>query len=135
MADKFISAIDKFVLDSEAKILAVVKDSIQEVVNEAQTPVLKGGKMRVKTGFLRGSGVATVNELPRGQSKGDKNKTYTWDGQQLIVALEKMKLGDVFYFGWTANYAKYREAYDAFLDSALQNWQIHVNTSIERFKK
>lgn len=135
MADKFESTIDKFVVDTEQKMLIVARESINAVVEEAQTPVSKGGKMRVLTGFLRSTGLASLNAPPRGPSVGDKTKTYTWNGDSIVAVLARMKLGDVFYFGWTANYAKYREVYDGFLDSALQNFQQHVNESIRRFKK
>lgn len=47
----FNVVIDKFVADSKEKMLAVVKNSIQEVVQDAQTPIAKGGKMPVDTGF------------------------------------------------------------------------------------
>jgi hypothetical protein len=133
--EKFTTSIDKFVVDTEKKMLIVARESIEKLVEEAQTPVLKGGKMRVDTGFLRSSGVAALNAVPRGPSKGDKKQRYTWTGDSVTVTLAKMKLGDSFFFGWTANYTKYREAYDGFLDSALQKWQSYVNMSVRRFKK
>lgn len=135
MADRFETVIDKFVADTQEKMLVVVKQSISDVVEDAQTPIAKGGKMRVKTGFLRHSGTATLNALPRGQSRGDKNMTYTWDGDFINVVLAKMKIGDTFYFGWTAHYAKYREAYDGFLESALQKWQSFVDKNVRELNK
>lgn len=144
MVDKFETQIDKFVVDTEKKLLAVVKESIKEVVLDAQTPVSKGGKMRVDTGFLRWSGIATLNELPRGISKGRRRRAgevgplaeYNKEVETNInLVLLKMKMGDVFYFGWTAKYARHREMYDGFLESALQKWQYFVDASAKKLRK
>jgi hypothetical protein len=126
--------IDDFVINSNERMLAVVRQSISEVVEEAQTPVAKGGRMRVKTGFLRASGIATLNTLPSGQSKGDPKGSYTWKGESINVVLAQIKIGDVFFFGWTARYAKIREVYDGFLETSLQNWQSHVDKATAFFR-
>lgn len=128
----FETQIDQIIVNTEAKLLAVVKTAIQDTVEEAQVPVAKGGKMRVKTGFLRSSGVAALNQLPSGPGRGDPNGTYRWNGDAIGVVLAKLKIGDTFNFGWTANYAKYREAYDGFLESAMMNWQRNVDRAIRK---
>lgn len=144
----FDTAIDKFVINSNARMLAVVRQSISDVIDDAQTPKEKGGKMRVDTGFLRASGVAGVNSMPTGGLKGRRRKPgevgkplpdyakeekYT-EGAAINRAIAELKIGDVFYFGWTARYAKYREAYDGFLESALQKWQTHVDKAVAYFR-
>lgn len=126
--------IDEIVINTKARMLAVLRQSISEVVEESQTPVDKGGRMRVKTGFLRSSGIASLNAPPNGPNKGDPKGSYTWNGESVNTVLAKLKLGDVFYFGWTARYAKHREVFDGFLESAIQNWQIHVNKAVQYFK-
>lgn len=126
--------VDSFVADTKEKLLAVMRDAIQTTVNEMQTPTAKGGKMRVLTSFLRSSGLASLEGVPAGESKPSENKAYEWTGDALAVVLSKMKLGDTFYWGWTANYAKYREAYDGFMESALMNWQRNVDASIGKLK-
>ena len=131
----FETQIDNFVVNSEQKMLIVMRESIDAVVNDAQTPVAKGGRMRVKTGFLRSSGAAALNMVPRGATKGDPNMVYDYSGTSVNEALARMKIGDVFYFGWTANYARVREAYDGFLEVAVQKWQQFVNQSVGKFKK
>lgn len=131
----FKTDIDRFVANTNQRLLNVVVGAIQSTVHEAQTPAgEKGGRMRVKTGFLRGSGLATLNVLPSGQSRPDKGKTYKWDGESLTKILDQMKFGDVFYFGWVAHYAKYREAFDGFLEAAMQNWQKHVDTEVSYYR-
>lgn len=126
--------IDEFVINTEARMMAVVRTSISEVIEEAQTPVAKGGRMRVKTGFLRASGVANINAAPSGPSKGDRKGTYTWSGDSLNPILARLKLGDAFYFGWTARYAKIREVYDGFLETSVQNWQTIVNRAVQTWR-
>lgn len=129
-----VTQMDTIVIRTQARILAVVRQAISEVAEDAQTPVAKGGRMRVKTGFLRASGVASLNAAPTGPRSGDKKGTYTWDGETINTTLAKMKIGDAFYFGWTAYYAKYREVFDGFLETATQNWQTHVDKAVQFFR-
>lgn len=145
MADNFDAVIDKIVADTEEKMLAVVKNSIQEVVEDAQTPLSKGGKIHVDTGFLRSSGQAQLNQIPVGQTEGRERA----DGEigvlpeyavpdnadYILPTLAKMKIGDVFYFGWTARYAQIREIYDGFMESAVMKWKQIVDGQIRRLKK
>ena len=140
----FSATIDKFVNKTEEKILAVMKNSVQELVEEASRPERAGGKMHVDTGFLRASGVAALNDIPVGPTEGRKRSS----GEEGVLpeyakynpsssvgaVLADMKMGDTFYFGWTARYALYRELYDGFLKSACDNWQLIVNKNIRRLK-
>ena len=138
----FTADIESFVRKTEARMKDVVFNSIVDVTEMAQTPVGKGGRMRVDTGFLRASGRASKNGFPSGPSVrppdapvGKYTGIYdSYDGQEINAVLLSMKLGDTFYFGWTANYAEYREAKDGFLDTAAQNWQQFVNARSERFR-
>lgn len=126
-------------------MLNVFKEAISETVKDAQTPVAKGGKMRVDTGFLRWSGVARLNEMPEGESQGRERslqdpqgvlKEYNGvQGTPLNDVLIKMKLGDTLFFGWTAKYANVREKYDVFMESAVQKFGDHVNKVVERVKQ
>ena len=134
MATSFETQVDKFVANTNEKMVAVMRDAINETVQNMQTPVSKGGKMRVDTGFLRASGVANLGRMPSGPGENPTRKPYMWSSGSLESTLAKMKLGDVFYWGWTAKYAKYREAYDGFMESALQNWQNQVNLSVAKLK-
>lgn len=124
-----VADIDKFILDTEAKMLAMMRGAIQDAVNNAQQPVKKGGRMRVDTGFLRASGRAAVGSWPNGPSvkpSAAGPNSYTYDGAGVAAVLAKMQIGDTFYFGWTANYATYRELYDGFLEGSLQHWAQYV---------
>lgn len=147
MSSKFNSTIDKIVIKANENMLGVVKNAIRNVVIEAQTPVAKGGKMRVDTGFLRWSGTASLDGMPYGEVRGRKRLPgeegvlveYNYDenngGRVLNDVLIRLKFGDTFHFGWTANYAKYRETYDGFLVSAIANFQTYVDKETRRLKK
>lgn len=133
--------IDKWVAETEERLLAVTRAAVQDIVEEAQTPVGKGGKMRVDTGFLRASGMSGINSMPIGPDKRlvDKPGAYPSPDRysadsKVSINLANIKYGDTFYFGWTAEYALAREAYDGFLDSALQNWQAHVTKRANELK-
>lgn len=139
------SDIDRIVADTENRMILVLRDAVSNIIDDAQKPVAKGGKMRVDTGFLRSSGVAELNKIPSGLGRGRARKPgeigvlpeYTYDESKgpVNVVLARLKVGDTFFFGWTANYAKYREAYDGFLETALQNWQSHVDKAVEKLRK
>lgn len=146
MADSFDAVIDKVVANSKEKMLAVVKNSIKEVVLEAQTPIDDGGKMKVDTGFLRASGQAKLNQIPSGLIRGRHRSSTDGEGvlpeyvisenaDYILPTLAKMKIGDTFYFGWTAVYAIQQEIYRGFMESAVMNWQQIVDAQIRRLRK
>ena len=134
MSGKFTAQVDAIIAKTDKRLLALQRESIQRTVDDAQTPVAKGGRMRVDTGFLRASGQGSLNGMPTGPTRGEKDGTYTYDTNNVVVTLAKMKLGATFFFGWTANYAKYREAYDGFLESAVQKWQQTVDAVTAEIK-
>lgn len=145
MTNSFDAVIDKVVADTKDKMLKVVRNSIQDVVEEAQTPLAKGGKMHVDTGFLRSSGQAQLNQLPVGQTEGrDRAEgemgvlpeyAISDNADYILPILAKMKIGDTFYFGWTARYAQIREIYDGFMESAVMKWKQIVDSQIRSIKK
>lgn len=141
----FEMQIEKITVKLEENLLGVVKNAIRKTVQEAQTPVAKGGKMRVDTGFLRWSGTASLNQMPSGPSEGrirakgevgvlPEYAVNNEGGQMLNKCLIDMKIGDSFYFGWTARYALYREMYDGFTVSAVANFKNYVDEECRRLK-
>jgi hypothetical protein len=139
MAKNFTAAVDEWVQKSQARMLAIAQTAIQSVIDDAQTPVAKGGRMRINTGFLRASGQASLNGFPTGPEQkpaGAGPGSIVWAGEQNVtLVLMQLAPGDSFFFGWTANYAKYREAKDAFLDLAVQRWQEYVNAAVAEAKR
>lgn len=122
----FAATVTAFVADTEKRMTALAQQSTQDLIELVQTPVAKGGKMRVDTGFLRASGQISFTGMPSGPSRGDGKTQYT-GGDFSVASLAGFQLGQTIYFGWTAEYAKYREAYDGFLISGVQNWQAIVD--------
>lgn len=94
-------------------------------------PMNKGGRMRVDTGFLRASGAISYTGMPTGPERGEPDQRYDYEVSVTRDKLETLELGNTIYFGWTASYARIREAYDGFLEGALQNWSKYVNRNVE----
>lgn len=126
----FSAQVEGFVTETEKRMVALAKQSTTDLINQVQTPVGKGGRMRVDTGFLRASGQMSLTGLPSGPVRGDPDKKYTWNKATAVADFANFALGSTIYFGWTANYAKYREAYDGFLITGIQNWQTIVNNVV-----
>lgn len=132
--------IEDWVRENKAILLTVARAAAGEVADRAQVPKGKGGRMPVVTGFLRSSGQSSLNGMPYGPTRGEPDKTYPSDDKYTNTAsvaadLNAMQLGDTFYFGWTAEYAGTQEAYNAFLDTQLQNWQQILDEKIAEIKR
>lgn len=115
---KFIADVSRFADKTADQMLLVARQSIDDVVRIAQTPVAKGGNMPVDTGFLRNS---LVTEL-RGAKVGEGADSYT-------LGLSALKLGDPFNVAWTADYAIPRhymvgvgQGGGLWRDNAAQQW-------------
>lgn len=133
----FSATVDKIILKTRKRMKAVVQGSVQDTIKEANTTTAKGGRMRVDTGFLRASGRISFSGMPSGPSRPpqtDGPVSYNWDEASIIAGLAGVELGDLIYFGWTAEYARYREVYDGFLESALMNWQLTVDRNVRKVK-
>lgn len=140
MADKTFSVqVDAIIAATEKRLAAVCRMTVQDVIIDAQTSVGKGGRMRVDTGFLRASGRISFTGMPSGPQRGDKNAkpgAYPDNTDATILQIGEFKPGGpALFFGWTANYAKYREAYDGFLSAAIQNFQTYFAKNVERVKR
>lgn len=140
--DKFIAQVNNWLEDTKENITAVIQESIKDLIREATTPIDDGGKMPVRTGFLRLSGTGAINHLPEGEGKGrdylpgETGVIYPSDPSGSIMAiLPKLKWGDTFYYGWTAVYANIQNIRYGFLDSATENWSTIVNNNVRRLKK
>jgi hypothetical protein len=115
---KFIADVSRFSDLTADKMLRVARQSIQDVVRIAQTPVAQGGNMPVDTSFLRNSLVTEV----RGAKVGEGADSYT-------LGLSALQLGDPFAVAWTAEYAVARhymigvgQGGGLWRDSAAQQW-------------
>ena len=130
MAKTFSAQVDDWIAKSQALSMAVLQQATQAVINEANTPVAKGGRMRVDTGFLRNSLKANIGSMPSGASSPGN-----WDDSEVVLTLTRLQPGQVFYAGWIANYARPREHYDGFLRMAAQKWQDQVDAAARQLKQ
>ena len=130
MAKTFSAQVDAWIAKSERLSMAVLQQATQAVINEANTPVAKGGRMRVDTGFLRNSLKANIGSMPSGASSPGN-----WDDSEVVLTLTRLQPGQVFYAGWTANYARPREHYDGFLRMATQKWQEQVDAAARQLRQ
>lgn len=124
---------DQIVEPNKIKLDALVRQSVQDVIHEAQLSDDKGGKMRIDTGFLRASGQMSFTGMPTGPNRPaskSKPNSYQWGADNVELKLANVETGDTIFFGWTASYAAAREFHDGFLSSAVQRWQIIVNNNV-----
>ncbi|MCX8282479.1 HK97 gp10 family phage protein [Phyllobacterium sp. 0TCS1.6C] len=121
---------------------AVFKESVQEVVEEMQRPVAQGGRLRVDTGFLRASLMASTAAMPSINSRKSPvdGASYSYDGGQIEAVILGADINDTLFFGYTAAYAGHREygsngqAPDAFVRSAAQRWDTIVENKARELK-
>ena len=117
-------------------MLVVAQTAAQDMVAEIQTTRDKGGRMPVDTGYLINSGFAAVNNPVKGEAKQTDDKEWLQANKNAVVlAINKMQLGDTLYFGWVANYAKYMEAKYAFMRTPAQNWGRFVKLASRRIEQ
>lgn len=128
------ATVEDFVLKTVQRTEAVMRMSVQDLIEIMQKPMAKGGRMRVDTGFLRGSGQGSLTGMPTGPSQPDGTRADYDDGSPVpdtvILTIARFKIGGRFFWGWTANYARYREAHDGFMRLGIQNWQSIVDNNV-----
>jgi hypothetical protein len=112
MTSRFGAEIKAYIDKTKDGLENVLKTSVQDVLDIAQTPKAKGGRMPVDTGNLRNSLVSGLNGSAGAQGA---------DGYALVIA--GMELGDEARFGWTAPYALRMELGFTGQDSLGRNYQ------------
>ena len=130
MTKTFSAQVNDWIAKSERLSMAVLQQATQAVINDANTPTAKGGRMRVKTSTLRNSLKSKIGSMPSGIAEpGD------WTDSEVVLTLTRLQPGQVFYAGWIANYARPREHYDGFLRMATQKWQEQVDAAARQLKQ
>lgn len=141
MATYKFAGLDEWVLKTEARTLAVIRSSIQEVCEIAQTPKAQGGNMPVDTGTLRNSFMSSLT-----------GSTFLTGPESFVLILGQMKIGDSVEFGWgglASDYAlrqnygfvgedslgrEYNQAGNLFLERALAQFPAIVARQTARAK-
>lgn len=137
---KFSATIDAFVARNGKVLRAIQNESVERTIRIAQLSDDKGGRMRVDTGFLRASGQISFNGMPTGPAVKPSDAMandprYDWTSGPIIVAIATAPIGAEIHWGWTANYARYREYEDGFLRVAVQQWPKTVAEVTEELKR
>lgn len=138
MAKTFAAAVKDFRNLTVEKLELVVKQSTQDVMETAQRDKGSGGNMPVDIGFLRNS--SFVSGLNGSISAGGSGDAY-------VGVIAGMELGDVFFGGWTADYAmrmeygfvgtdslgrRYNQQGNFFAQQAAAQWQNFVALNAQK---
>lgn len=130
----FAAQVSAWVAETRQRQEAVYKESAQRVVAVMQTPRGAGGFMRVDTGFLRASLVATTSvALPPTIEKPEGDGKFSYDAGQISLVIAGADIQTPITVVYTANYARHREygvkgqAPDRFVALAAQQWPRIVN--------
>lgn len=126
MATYKLAELGEWAEKTELRMEAVIKTSLQDLSEEVQRKRAKGGRMPVDTGFLANSAGAALNTVPASDGSYEYNQGTT----SLII--NRLRIGDTFYFGWSANYAKYMNHRYGFLDLPVQDWNNIVIRAIRK---
>ena len=97
----FSQQVGKWAQQSQARTTAVFRDSAQEMVRRMQRTVARGGNMPVDTGYLRNSLLGSTSSVPT------MRENATGEADQVVLTIARLQLGQTFYAGWTANYARH----------------------------
>lgn len=128
----FSESVSAWVRKSEARQAAVIRESVQRVLEVAQTPGPsvanpgggRGGAMPIDSGFLRASLVIQIGNgsalAPREKPPG--NATYDPVVDLAAAALREAAPGDKIVAAWTANYSIFAENKYAFARLAAQQF-------------
>jgi len=136
---KFSRQIDAAVAKYKLRMDLTAKHAVQETVRLAQRIEKEGGRMLVDTGFLRASIQGSTGAMPTGVSINPDptgEETIEYNGEGVAASIIKWQPGlEILYIGWTANYARPREAKDGFLRGAVEQWDGTVNMIAARVKQ
>lgn len=90
----FSAELSDWARKTEERMTAVLRQSVQDLVAEAQTPVSKGGNMPVDTGFLRNSLKSEI-----------LGATAITGADGYLLVAQGIEPGQIAEFTWTAHYA------------------------------
>ncbi|MEL7688931.1 hypothetical protein AAG596_15710 [Citromicrobium bathyomarinum] len=131
MADntRFIADVSAWADRTAEQMLRVAKQSLQDTIRDAQTPVAQGGDLPVDTGYLRNS---LITETKGGTLEG---------ADSYVLGLSSLELGDPFQVAWVADYAIPRhytvgagQGGGMWRDRAAQRWQQTVQRNASKVK-
>ncbi len=140
---KFAGQVRSFGKKFEAGYRATARTAVQETISRAQRTRGEGGDMRVDTGFLRASIQAALHNMPSGPVTGGDHPGTTktpiisqFAGTAVSAVLLRWDplMQTSLFVGWTANYARHREAQDGFLQGAVEIWDQTVDNAARQVR-
>jgi hypothetical protein len=142
MAGTFTADVSAWVRKSKKRMLVVIQQSAQDVIELAQKPVGAGGNMPVDTGYLRASLTTTLNTPGASYPAKARFEPNSYSAEvgaaeaQYTLTINRMKLGDTIYAVYLANYAYFQEYGSqgrtgrAFVRLAAQQWRSIVAKNV-----
>lgn len=125
----FAAQVSGWVRETKERREAVHKESAQRIVGIMQTPRGAGGNLRVDTGFLRASLLATTGSaLPSTVDQPAGGGSFSYDAGQINLTIAGAEISQPLTFVYTASYARPREygargqAGDRWVALAAQRW-------------
>lgn len=121
----FTAQIDAIILKNKTACDLLIRQSVNDVIDDAQTPRAKGGSMPVDTGFLRNTGDLGLNGIPSGPDRPAADAepgSYEWNDGKVVATLAGAEAGDTLFWSWSAIYANRMNNMYGFLDKAVQKW-------------
>lgn len=106
---RFASKVDEWVMATQQRVTAVLRESARRVIEEMQRPVNEGGNMPIDTGFLRASLVVVVNGNPPIANRISDGRRYAYNASTIVLEIAKFNAGDRMVAAYTANYARHLE--------------------------
>lgn len=132
----FYDQVNDWARMAENRMEATLKESAQDLTEQAQKPRAKGGRMPIDTSFLVNSLTATIGGVPSGQGQPPPGYTQQqWNASPITLVINQVKLGDRLVLGYLAEYAPEMEARYAFVRSAAQNWNQIVFKAAQRVER
>lgn len=138
----FTSKVSAWVKKSEARTLAVFKESTKTLVQIAQNGV---PHIPVDTGFARASLRSSLSQMPQIDSanKRPQNSSVVADNAtgEVMALIATVQLGQTIFIGWTANYVAELEkghsqqAPNGFVRLAALQWTRIVRETCARLKQ
>lgn len=145
----FAASIAAFRDLTKAQMQAVLSESIQDVMDEAQTPVANGGRMPVDDGHLINSVVTELNGTQIGTTAQAEDLSGSASSANIALLVTGIEPGDTARIGWAAAHAMrqhegfvgedslgrtYNQQGKHWVDGAAANWPAHIEKNVKRLK-
>ena len=134
MAGQFEAAVDAWVLQTQARLLAVFRTAAQYVIEDVRD------RTPIDTGYLRASWTVSLDGPLPMRPEAKPSPQFSYNAQSYSLAIAGADLGDTIYASFVANYAGHVE-YGAqgrvgvgMVRLSAQAWPEHVARAVSEAK-